>query len=314
MTHSTLHANTAASIAGKIVPNFIYIGTSKAGSTWIFNLLSHHPDSFMVPNKGLYFFDSHYDRGLDWYLNHFAASGKYPVRCEISHSYLYSTEACRRIAELNPDMKLMVCVREPTDRAFSEYLDLVKNGRFHGTFEEALREFPSLMDRGRYYTHIRPYYEQFGPERIFIGVFDDIKNAPEEFANRMFSFLEIEPVAKSAHLTQKVNAGGIPRLTSLVKSAKWGSKMLKRFGMRKIVGYAKRSTAIKSFLYRPFTEKDRPAMQQKTRLMLRKEYQDEIRQFDDLVGTRLQNLWGAQGSRMDRKSGSTEDYLRTDGG
>lgn len=283
MTHSTRPCAT--------LPNFIYIGTSKAGSTWIFNLLSHHPDVFMVPNKGLYFFDSHYDRGLDWYLSHFAASGEFHVRCEISHSYLYSTDACRRIAELNPDAKLMVCVREPADRAFSEYLDLVKNGRFHGTFEKALRELPSLTDRGRYYTHLRPYYEQFGPARIFVGVFDDIKSASEELVKRMFSFLDIEQVAMSAQVKRKVNAGGIPRLAPLVNSAKRGAKILKRLGMRKTVGFAKRSTAIKNFLYRPFTEQDRPAMQQETRLMLRSNYQEEIRQFDDLVGTNLRSLW-----------------------
>jgi hypothetical protein len=292
MTRSTLPLTTGTTTDSTILPNFIYIGTSKAGSTWIFNLLSHHPDVFMVPNKGLYFFDSHYDRGLDWYLSHFAASGDYRVRCEISHSYLHSNNACQRIAELNPDVKLMVCVREPADRAFSEYLDLVKNNRFRGTFEEALRERPSLTDYGRYYTHLRPYYEQFGPDRIFVAVFDDIKNAPAELVERMFSFLDIKHVVKSAHVTQNVNAGGIPRFAPLVRSAKWGSKTLKRLGMRRPVGFAKRSAVIKNVLYRPFTERNRPAMHEEMRVMLRNKYQEEIRQFDDLVGTNLRSLWG----------------------
>jgi len=274
-----------------IAPNFIYIGTSKAGSTWLFNLLSHHPDVFMVPNKGLYFFDSHYDRGMDWYLSHFTSSGDFPVRCEISHSYLYSGDACRRIAALNPEMKLMVCVREPADRAFSEYLDLVKNGRFLGAFEEALQQFPSLTEHGRYYTYLRPYYEQFGAEQIFVAVFDDIKNASADFTERMCLFLQIEPEIKSALLAKKVNAGGTPRLAPLVKSAKWGSKMLKRFGMRKTVGFAKRSILIKNLLYRPFTAKDRPSINKETLIMLRDQYQEEIRQFDQLTGTNLQSRW-----------------------
>ncbi|MEE9398184.1 MAG: sulfotransferase domain-containing protein [Methylococcales bacterium] len=272
-------------------PNFIYIGTSKAGSTWIFNLLSHHPDVFMVPNKGLYFFDTHYKRGLDWYLGHFTASSNFRVRCEISHSYLFSQDACHRIADLNPETKLMVCVREPVERAFSEYLDFVKNGRFQGSFEEALVQFPSLKDHGRYYTHLRPYYDLFGPEQIFVGVFDDIKTASENFANRMFSFLEIEQIVNQAHLRKKVNAGGIPRFGLLTKGAKWGSKTLKRLGMRKMVGFAKRSTAIKNFLYRPFTEKDRPTIREETRLMLKNEYKDEVLQLDELVGTNLQSRW-----------------------
>jgi len=53
------------------LPNFLYIGTSKAGSTWIYDVLNRHPDIYMAPGKGLYFFSRHYERGLEWYASHF---------------------------------------------------------------------------------------------------------------------------------------------------------------------------------------------------------------------------------------------------
>ena len=83
------------------IPNFAYIGTSKAGSTWLFNALAGHPDVYLASNKGLYYFDQHFDEGQAWYLDHFRAAGDRPAVGEISHSYLSSPQVPARIAELN---------------------------------------------------------------------------------------------------------------------------------------------------------------------------------------------------------------------
>src|SRR4051794_21786219 len=135
-------------------PDFLYIGTSKAGSTWLFNVLARHPEIFLASNKGLYYFDAHFDRGADWYLDHFRGSDGL-VRGEVSHSYLSSPEAPPRIAALAPGVRLLVCLREPVDRAFSDYLDLRKNQQFDGPFAVALERYPRLLDRGRYASHLR---------------------------------------------------------------------------------------------------------------------------------------------------------------
>ncbi len=129
-------------------PNFLYVGTSKAGSTWLFNALALHPDVYLASNKGLYYFDQHFDRGQTWYLDQFAAVNGATAAGEISHSYLSSPEAAPRIADLNAAMRLLVCLREPVDRAFSDYLDLLKNGQFEGSFEAALEAYPRLVQRG----------------------------------------------------------------------------------------------------------------------------------------------------------------------
>ena len=50
-----------------VLPNLVYIGPDKAGSTWLFGLLNRHPDVFMTPAKDLYFFDRYYDKGIEWY-------------------------------------------------------------------------------------------------------------------------------------------------------------------------------------------------------------------------------------------------------
>ena len=97
---------------------------------------------------------------------------------EISHSYLSSAEAPARIAAVNPRMLLLTSLREPVDRAFSDYLDLIKNQQFDGSFEAAIERFPRLLDRGRYATHLERYLEIFPAEQLHLSLFDDPRPTP----------------------------------------------------------------------------------------------------------------------------------------
>ena len=63
------------------LPNFIYIGPDKAGSSWLHDVLIEHPQVFMTPAKDLYFFDRYFDKGTDWYAAHFEKAGdQYTLR------------------------------------------------------------------------------------------------------------------------------------------------------------------------------------------------------------------------------------------
>jgi hypothetical protein len=97
-------------------PNFLYIGTSKAGSTWIFKALSWHPQVYMYSGKNLGYFSTRFEQGWDWYLSNFKPEPQHRVIGEVSHSYLVSEKAAERIHERLPDIKMMACLREPVER------------------------------------------------------------------------------------------------------------------------------------------------------------------------------------------------------
>ncbi|MCH8827983.1 MAG: sulfotransferase domain-containing protein [Planctomycetes bacterium] len=273
------------------VPNFLYIGTSKAGSTWLYNLLNHHPDVFMAPGKGTYFFDRHFDKGLEWYRGHFRNAGDKKIVAEVSHSYLYSPEACQRIADLNPEMRLMVCLREPVDRAFSSYLDHVKNNKFRGDFETALKQLPILTDRGRYATHLAPYVKTFGVERIHVAVFDELTTDPAGFARKLFDFLDLTQIELSESLLKKRMPAGTPRWRWLTRTAKFVSRTARQIGLKSLVGKAKTSIAIRNMLYCEYRQNEKPQMMPATRERLQDQFADEIRRLDRLFGTEFQQLW-----------------------
>ncbi len=272
-------------------PDFLYIGTSKAGSTWLFNALALHPDIYLASNKGLYYFDQHFDRGQSWYLDQFAAVNGARAAGEISHSYLSSPEAAPRIADLNSAMRLLVCLREPVDRAFSDYLDLVKNGQFDGTFEAALEAHPRLVQRGRYATHLERYLEFFPIEQLHVGLFDELRADAQQYADEVFAFLGVAQLPLPPAALRSRMPAGKPRNKTVAAAAKSASQAVKKLGLRRARSRVKRSVLVRSALYRSYTD-DRPTLAPSLAAELRTEFAPEVARLDSLLGSPVSERWG----------------------
>lgn len=274
----------------EVVPNFLYIGTSKAGSTWLFNALSIHPEVYLAASKGLYYFDSHFDNGTEWYLRQFAGAEHKAVG-EISHSYLSSPEAAVRIAALNPAMHLLVCLREPVDRAFSDYLDLIKNDQFDGSFEAALDRIPRLVERGRYATHLRRYVDEFPCDQLHVGLFDDLQTDPQRYADDVFAFLGISGLALPPAALQRRMPAGVARSAASAAAAKRASRLVLKLGLRRLRSRVKRSALLRRMLYRSY-KSDRPVLQPDVARDLRRRFAAEVADLDDLLGMPVSERWG----------------------
>jgi hypothetical protein len=273
------------------LPNFLYIGTSKAGSTWLYHVLAHHPGVFIAPCKGAYFFDNHFQNGLDWYRELFRRAEAQPVVGEISHSYLHSPDAAERIAQIMPGAKLMVCLREPVERAFSDYLDSVKNGRFAGTFAEALEANAALLERGAYATHLARYLEVFPREQIHAAMFDDLQADPQKFADDLFAFLDVEPCQLTATMCQKMMPAARPRVRWFNQFAKRIARGCERVGLSQLRGRAKRSRWLRHLLYRPYAVSEMPRMDDRIQRKLKAHFRDEALRLDELLGTDCSQRW-----------------------
>src|SRR5262245_4918474 len=258
------------------LPNFLYIGTSKAGSTWLYDVVNRHPEIYMASGKGLFFFSTHYERGLEWYASHFAAARGERIRGEVSHGYLYDEKACERMAAMDPELKLMVCLREPLDRAFSEYLDGVKNGRVRASFEAQIERDPWLLERGRYARYLAPYLERFGRERVHVGIFDELRSDPDAFARKLFEFLGVEPLGLRPAQRERMMPAGEPRSRWLSQAAKKASHAARAVGLRKLRGRVKTSRLVREVLYRPFPVDRKPKMGSGTEERLRAGLQGDV--------------------------------------
>ncbi len=285
-------ATTPDTMTSARLPGFVYVGTSKAGSTWLFNLLAEHPQVHVAASKGLYFFDHHFDRGVDWYLSQFHPSRTESIVAEISHSYLYSADACRRIREMNPQVRLMICLREPVDRTRSAYLDGVKNGQWSGSLAEQAEQTPRIVRESCYADHVRTYLQVFPRDQIHIALFDDLRSDPKGFAEEIIRFLQIDPLRLTTRHLQKVMPAAAPRNPTVTRWAKAASKTFRRWGWMRLRGRVKRSRFVRNMLYRPIDRPNALAVDEATLASLRNQFADDVRQLETLTGLPLTKRWG----------------------
>jgi hypothetical protein len=122
------------------LPDFLLLGAQKAGTTALYEYLRRHPQITGPSWKEVSFFDRHWARGESWYRGNFPnlARTRGKLVGEASPSYVLHPLAPQRVQELVPDARLIVLVRNPVDRAFSQYNHEVALGREPLPFEEAL--------------------------------------------------------------------------------------------------------------------------------------------------------------------------------
>jgi hypothetical protein len=273
------------------LPNLIYIGPDKAGSTWLFGVLSRHPDVFVTPAKDLYFFDRYFQKGVAWYRRQFAGSDGHSVVCDISHDYLYSRPAAERIREVLPQARLMVCLREPCQRTFSGYLHLVKSGQFAGSFPEALEAFPGLISRSLYGRHLAMYLQFFPRERIHVACFDDLQRDPQEFADRLFATLQLPPLPLEADLREQSLPAGRSRSVWLTRTVKLCADGVRAAGLPGLVGRIKTARCVQHLLFRPYGGQDKPRPSPEIVRQLRSVFGPDLELLDRELKTDFRRRW-----------------------
>ncbi len=224
-------------------PDFLFIGPSKAASSWLFERLRQHPDVFVPDAKDIYYFDRNYDRGGDWYRSHFGrpADG-FATRGEVCHDYLYSPEAADRIATDLPEVKLLFGFRDPVERSISHLRQSIRMGNVTGDIHRALATNPNIIDHSRYSRHLQPFLERFRPERFFVVPFDEISAEPAPLLCSIFDFLAVShDPAVLADADERVNPAAKARFPGGGDLARIGANTLRSLGLETTLGRLKRS-------------------------------------------------------------------------
>jgi len=99
----------------------IVAGLPRTGTTFLYHNLQKHPSVFVPYRKELAFFIYYYSKGIDWYLDHFSSMKPHQIGIDVSSIYLLHNFSIERIKDFNPDIKLIVGVRDPVEFALSMY-------------------------------------------------------------------------------------------------------------------------------------------------------------------------------------------------
>lgn len=203
------------------IPNFFIIGVAKAGSTSLYHYLKQHPHIYMSSLKEPKFFAltgeklnfkgpgdrenvSRAIMDIKSYRALFHGVSNETAIGEASVLYLYSQNALKHIRQYTPNAKLIVILRDPVDRAYSNFLALRRQGcEPFADFSQALQEEERRIrnnwhprwyytHRGFYYAQLKPYWDTFHHSQIKICLYDDLCAQPVALLQAIFRFLDVD--------------------------------------------------------------------------------------------------------------------------
>lgn len=206
---------------GVRLPNFVVIGAPKSGTTSLFFYLKQHPDVYLPVRKELHYFSyselakqiqgpgdretlSSLCADQNAYLSHYANVKREKAVGEISPSYLYFSHTAEHIKDDLGPVKIITLLRNPLEKAFSQYSHLMRDGREDLSFFDALMQekeratagwsdFWRYAESSLYTKKLKHYLSVFGDDNVKIFLFDNLVANPAAFMREVYSFLEIDP-------------------------------------------------------------------------------------------------------------------------
>lgn len=207
--------------------DFVIIGAQKAGTTSLFVHLNEHPQIFMPLEKEAPFFnhEERLARGVEWYFSEFFSMAD-PEQTwgKATPNYMVDVHVPARIYALMPDIKLIALLRDPVERAYSNYLMSRRRNLETEEFEPKIRKLlsaerlcaarttpdrtNSYVVRGEYGRLLSLFYEYFPAEQIAVFFTDELRQNPRGVVRAIFQFLGVDEAFLPSTLGEVYHTGG----------------------------------------------------------------------------------------------------------
>lgn len=218
------------------MPNFLVVGAAKSGTTSLYFYLDKHPDIYIPSVKECRFFsqmsanfkgpgdeilNKNIIKSLDEYRLLFSSVKNEKAIGDVSPDYLYFYEkSIEKIKQILGDVRIIIILRNPVERAYSQYLHLLRDERETLSFEDALSNeeirkkanwewFWSYKDVGFYYKQVKAYIENFSQVKIYLC--DDLKKDALLLIRDIYRFLEVDDSFVPDDLNKRYNISGVPK-------------------------------------------------------------------------------------------------------
>ena len=287
----------------KNFPNLLIVGAAKSGTTSLHNYLKQHPDFFMTDHKEPHFLINN-EIGvkrvhkavttLSDYQKMFEGSSEYKYRGESSVMYLpFPDIAIRNIKKyLNKDVKIIIMLRNPVERAFAGYLHNVRyNTSENLSFEEAIEKSEERYQKtndmtpdtrylhvGMYYNQVKKYMDEFG-KNVHVVIYDDYVSNINRSIKRVFDFLKVNNIEMDT--SQRHMVGGWIFKNPILRKLMVSKNGLKSF-VKLLLPSSSLRKKIRTIIMRFGTSKT-PELTTKMRKFLEDYYRDDIVKLENLI-------------------------------
>jgi Sulfotransferase domain len=201
--------------------DFIGIGFAKSGTTTVANLLEEHPEICMSIPKEVQYFNitrsfyhkpienSNYEKGSQWYKNHWAHQKSERLRGEISPQYIQSITSLERIKKDQPQAKILIFLRNPADIAFSFYGMAVHHHQVKlPHFSEAISTNEHIRERMFLFEKVKDCINLFSKNQIHFFILEEFMKDREAAIKSLYKFLGVDIQFKPPSLNLVFNAAG----------------------------------------------------------------------------------------------------------
>ncbi len=213
---------------------FLGVGVQKCATTWLYDILVDHPHLALSKRKEVDFFSYHYGRGYQWYQDQFPADSANRINGELSPSYFIDPAVPERVKTYAPDVKILVSLRDPLERAISNHRHEVRLGHFHGddlSFESGLANNPLYLEQSRYGTHLQRWLKVIPESRMLILFQEDIDSDPLAVAEDVYRFLDIDPDHVSRAIEQRSNESHVYKFRVIEHTRKAARQVVRFLGV-----------------------------------------------------------------------------------
>lgn len=299
------------------LPDFFIPGAPKAGTTSLYFYLRTHPQIFMPRIKESWFFSFMNNpqefespnkfTGVKYFIGDYAKRYDSAMDGQIcgdaSPSYLYTYQTT--IANLkrvyrDPDqynrLKFIIILRNPTDRAWSQYWTFQRRQEDPLDFQTAMQSetiqlrlaknwqpFYDYVGFGMYFHQVKAYLDEFGKQSVKIFLFEDLQEDPSRVCKDIFQFLEVDSRFQPEHYP-RFNPSGEPRNRWLINFLLMPGKL--KNALKPFIPWHMRQQ-MKNWLGRRMIKK--MTLPDNIRQELIEIYKDDIRQLEKLIHRDLSN-------------------------
>jgi hypothetical protein len=303
-------------------PDFFIVGAAKSGTTALQQILASHPSVYMSPIKEPNFFynevaiselrhglqdklkkenaEQWINEGMNgelWnaflreekmYKKLFEKADTNQISGEASVSYLYSLEAAKKIYTYNPNSKIIILLRNPSERAWSHFLMEKRMGLVPKNFTEAFKinnnedskiwgKDPIFLSGGLYYLQVKRFLDIFPKEQVFICFYEDYKANPQKLITELLNFLGIDN-------KQEIKI----KIANEARKSVFDS-FLPSGGLKHTLRSIAQKTGVHSTLKKIFSKKNNEKIPADVRTLLNNYYLADINKLEDLLHVNLNN-------------------------
>jgi hypothetical protein len=206
----------------RVLPECFVIGVVRSGTTSLYHYLGQHPCIGSSAYDEIGYFDDNYHLGVNWYKSLFPTKftknkiikkhGKF-LTYDVTPFYIYNPLVARRISASFPRAKIISNLRNPIDRAYSNYIQMYQDGDATKTFEEMIQMsmdeieknksklndevyiadifYQNILARGFYADQLKIWFEKFQKQQILIIPSEDLAQKPDQVLTKVFEFLDL---------------------------------------------------------------------------------------------------------------------------